>query len=278
MRTMTLVCRLLTHQTFLWHHHLGHPSLPRLRGIHSRLLVSGLPRSLPPLPRSLVPPCLPCVEGRQRAAPHSSLFPPTTAPLQTLHMDVWGPARIAGHGGGHYFLLVVDDYTHYATVFPLQSKADVRIVLIRWIRAVRRQLSSRFWHDHPVLRLHSDREVGDASAFRVWGSLALVRDPPAGKLSPRTLRCVFLGFPNDAPPWCFYHRSSRRVLSSKDVTFYESAGSEGAKCPMGIGGAGGTGAGSASARVTGVGGAGGTGAGGARAGSTGARRQDTLLL
>ncbi|CAI7803947.1 unnamed protein product [Closterium sp. NIES-54] len=81
-------CRLLSHQNFLWHHRLGHPSLPRLRGMHSRLLVSGLPRPLPPLPPSPAPPCLPCVEGRQRAAPHSSSFSPTTAPLQTLHMDV----------------------------------------------------------------------------------------------------------------------------------------------------------------------------------------------
>ncbi|CAI7730851.1 unnamed protein product [Closterium sp. NIES-54] len=83
-------CRVLSHQTLLWHHHLGHPSLLRLRSMNSRLLVSGLPRSLPPLPRSLAPPCLPCVEGRQRAAPHSSSFPLTTAPLQTLHMDQSG--------------------------------------------------------------------------------------------------------------------------------------------------------------------------------------------
>ncbi|CAI7910684.1 unnamed protein product [Closterium sp. NIES-54] len=80
-------CRLLSHQTLLWHHRLGHPSLPRLHGMHSRLLVSRLPRSLPPLPPSLAPPCLPCVEGWQRAAPHSSSFPPTTTPLQTLNMD-----------------------------------------------------------------------------------------------------------------------------------------------------------------------------------------------
>ncbi|CAI7897358.1 unnamed protein product [Closterium sp. NIES-54] len=85
-------CRLWSHQTLLWHHHLGHPTLPCLRGMHSRLLVSGLPRSLPPLPPSAAPPCLPCVEGRQRAAPYSSSFPPTTAPLQTLHMDVPSPA------------------------------------------------------------------------------------------------------------------------------------------------------------------------------------------
>ncbi|CAI7908648.1 unnamed protein product [Closterium sp. NIES-53] len=117
-------CRLLSHQTLLWHHRLGHPSLPRLRGMHSRLLFSGLPRSLPPLPPSPAPPCLPCVEGWQRAAPHSSSFPPMTAPLQTLHMDV---------------------------------KGEVPDVLIPWIRAVRLQLRERFREDLPVLRLHSDR-------------------------------------------------------------------------------------------------------------------------
>ncbi|CAI7868961.1 unnamed protein product [Closterium sp. NIES-54] len=110
-------CHLLSHQTLLWHHRLGHPSLPRLRGMHSRLLVFGLPRSLPHLPPSPAPPCLPCVEGRQRAAPHSSSFPPTTAPLQTLHMDVWGPARVS----------------------------------------VRLQLREQFRQNLPVLRLHSDR-------------------------------------------------------------------------------------------------------------------------
>ncbi|CAI7854376.1 unnamed protein product, partial [Closterium sp. NIES-54] len=104
-------CRLLSHQTLLWHHRLGHPSLPRLRGMHSYLLVSGLPRSLPPLPPSPAPPCLPCVEGWQRAAPDSSSFPPTTSPLQTLHMDVWGPARVTRQGRKRYFLPVVDDYT-----------------------------------------------------------------------------------------------------------------------------------------------------------------------
>ncbi|CAI5498457.1 unnamed protein product [Closterium sp. Naga37s-1] len=84
----------------------------------SRFLVTGLPRSLPPLPPGPAPTCVPCVEGRQRAAPHSSEFPPTEAPLETLHMDVWGPARVRGQGHERYFLLVVDDYSHY-TSLPL---------------------------------------------------------------------------------------------------------------------------------------------------------------
>ncbi|CAI7791157.1 unnamed protein product [Closterium sp. NIES-54] len=150
-------CHLLSHQTLLWHHRLGHPSPLSLRGMHSRLLVSGLPRSLPPLPPSPAPPCLPCVKGRQCAAPHSSSFPSTTAPLQTLHMDVWGPACVSGQSRERYFLLVVDDYTRYTMVFPLRSKGQVVDVFIPWIRTVCLQIRERFGQNLPVLRLHSDR-------------------------------------------------------------------------------------------------------------------------
>ncbi|CAI7855185.1 unnamed protein product [Closterium sp. NIES-54] len=272
-------CWVLSHQTLLWHHRLGHPSLPCLRGMHSHLLVSGLPRSLPSLPRSPAPPCLPCVEGWQRAAPHSSESATSCWLLMTTH------------------------------VTPLSSPCSG--VLIPRIHATRRQLRVRFSHDFPVLRLHSDRgggfssdllaefcrdkgivqsftlmaspkqngiaerriflimevarismvhaaapnflwpfpvryaahqlnlwphvskpetsptlrwtgKVGDASVFRVWGALSLVRNAKANKLSSRTLRCVFLGFPTDAPPWQFYHPCSRRVFSSQDVTFDDS--------------------------------------------------------
>ncbi|CAI5982577.1 unnamed protein product [Closterium sp. NIES-65] len=152
-------CRLLSYETLLWHHRLGHPSLLRLRGMASNVLVCGLLRSLPPLPLGPGPTCVLCVEGRQRAAPHSSQFPPTEAPLQMLHMDVWGPARVRGQGHKCYFLLVVEDYSRYTTVFPLRSKSDVTEVLIDWIRAARLQLKRSFGLDFPLLRLHSDRDA-----------------------------------------------------------------------------------------------------------------------
>ncbi|CAI7880024.1 unnamed protein product [Closterium sp. NIES-53] len=197
-------------------------------------------------------------------------------------MDVWGPARVRGQGHERYFLLIVDDYSRYTTVFPLRSKGEVPGVLIDWIRGTRRQLSEKFGSDLPVLRLHSDRggefsldllravcrlegirqtftlpaspqqngiaerrigminlqprvslpettptlrwtgKVGDTSTFRVWGSRAFVHDTTADKLSSRAVLCVFLGFLRDAPGWQFYHPTSRRVLSSQDVTFDES--------------------------------------------------------
>ncbi|CAI7755350.1 unnamed protein product [Closterium sp. NIES-54] len=191
--------------------------------------------------------------GSAPLAPHFSEFPPTTSPLQTLHMDVWGPAPVGGTDQERYFLLVVDDYTRYTTVFPLRRKVNVSGVFIPWICATRRQLRERLSQDFSVLRLHSDSsllaslrspietrassslryaahqlnlwprvfepetsptlrwtgKVGDASVFRVWGALSLVRDAKANKLSSRTLHCVFLGFPTYAPPWQFYHPRSR---------------------------------------------------------------------
>ncbi|CAI5995466.1 unnamed protein product [Closterium sp. NIES-64] len=252
---------LLSHETLLWHHRLGHPSPLRLRGMASRLLVSGLPRSLPPLPHGPGPTCVPCVEGRQCAAPHSSQFPRTEAPLQTLHMDVWGPARVRGQGHERYFLLVVDDYSRYTTVFPLRSKGDVtktfmlpdspqqngiaerRIGMVmdvahtsmmhaaalHFLRPFAGRYAAHQINLHPrVSRPETSPallwtgKVGDSSAFRVWGSRAFVRDLSADKLSPRAAPCVFLGFPPDTPGWQFYHPTSRRVLSSQDVTFDES--------------------------------------------------------
>ncbi|CAI7890797.1 unnamed protein product [Closterium sp. NIES-54] len=95
--------------------------------------ATGLPESLAPLPRTPAPPCTPCVEGRQRTAPHSSSFPPTTAPFQTLHLDVWGPSAVLGPRQERYVLIVVDDYSRYTTVFPLRRKTDVPTVLEAWL-------------------------------------------------------------------------------------------------------------------------------------------------
>ncbi|CAI7884219.1 unnamed protein product [Closterium sp. NIES-54] len=235
-------CRLLSHKTILWHHHLGHPSLPRLRGMHSRLLVSGLPRSLPLLPPSSASPCLLCVEGGQRAAPHSSLFPPTNAPLQTLDRDVWGPARVirlqlrerfrqdlpvlrlhSDRGGEFSSDLLWDFFMEVARASMIHAAAPHFL----WPFAVRyaaHQLNLwprvSFPATSPTLRWTG--EVGDASVFRVWGSRAFVRDTSVDKLSSRAIPCVFLGFPPDAPGWQIYHPTSRRVLPSQDVTFDKS--------------------------------------------------------
>ncbi|CAI7868947.1 unnamed protein product [Closterium sp. NIES-53] len=223
---------------------------------------------------------LPSFATNLHATTHSS-FPPTMAPLQTLHIDVWGPAYVNGQDQECYFVLVVDDHTRYTTVFPLHSKADVcsdlyvmqlhsdrggeffsnhiedfyreegiaqsftlpaslpqngiakrhiglimefaRTSMIHaapphflWPFAVRYAAHQLNLWPHlflpdtlPTLRWTG--QVSDSSAFRVWGLLALVRDTTAGKLSSRTIRCVFLVFPTNGPGWQFYHHRTSHV-------------------------------------------------------------------
>ncbi|CAI7864559.1 unnamed protein product, partial [Closterium sp. NIES-53] len=120
-------CGLLSHKTLLWHHRLGHPSLPRRRGMRS------------------------CLLSCER-----------------------------------YFLLVIDDYTRYTTVFPLRSKGQLRIGLVMevartsmihaaaphflWQFPVRYaahqlNLSPRFSLPETSPTLRWTGEVGDASVF-----------------------------------------------------------------------------------------------------------------
>ncbi|CAI7855741.1 unnamed protein product, partial [Closterium sp. NIES-54] len=202
-------------------------------------------------------------------------FYPNEAPLHTLHMDVWGLARVRGQGHERYFLLVVDDYSRYTTVFPLRSKGEVTEVLIDWIRVVRLQLRERFGSDLPILRLHSDRGGEFSShllrAFcRAQGirqTFTLPASPQQNGIAERRIGMVmdvartsmihaaaphflwpfavrnaahqinlqprvslpetsptlqWTGKVNDASVFRFYHPTSRRVLSSQDVTFDES--------------------------------------------------------
>ncbi|CAI7781543.1 unnamed protein product [Closterium sp. NIES-54] len=229
-------CRPLLHETLLWHHRLGHPSLPRLRGMASRTLVSGLPWSLPPLPLGPAPTYVPCVEGRQRAAPHSSTFPPTEAPLQTLHMDVWGPNRVRGQArvrslrrfgsdlpvlrlhsdkGGEFSSDLLRAFyraegIHQTFTLPTSPQqngiAGRRIGMVMdvartsmihapaphflWSFAVQYDahqinLQPRVSLPETTPTLRWTGKVGDASAFRVRGSRAFVRDTSADKLSSR---------------------------------------------------------------------------------------------
>ncbi|CAI7858915.1 unnamed protein product [Closterium sp. NIES-54] len=104
-------CRSLAHPTVLWHHRTSHPSLPRLRAMSRQRLVLGLPHVLPSLPPSLAPPCGPC----------------------------------------RFFLVVVDDYSRYTTVFPLAKKSKVTSTLIKWL------LTTEGTRGRRVSCLHSDR-------------------------------------------------------------------------------------------------------------------------
>ena len=59
---------------------------------------------------------------------------------------------------------------------------------------------------------------------RVFGCSAFVHvhGPHRGKLDPRAIKCIFIGYASDKKGYKCYHPPSRRVYISMDVTFQES--------------------------------------------------------
>ncbi|CAI7925828.1 unnamed protein product [Closterium sp. NIES-54] len=225
------------------------PSLPRLCGMHSRLLVSGLPRSLclPSRPRLPRPAFL---VSRGGSAP--LLTPPLRFQVRERFREDLPVLRLHFDKGGEFSSDLLREFCRGENIFQsftlLASTqqngiAERRIGLVMevartsmihvvaphfvWLFAVRyaaHQLN--LWprvslpETSPTLRWTG--KIGEASVFRVRGSRAFVRDTYADKLSSHAIPCVFLGFPPDAHGWQFYHPTSRRVLPSQDVTFDKS--------------------------------------------------------
>ncbi|RDY07811.1 hypothetical protein CR513_08019, partial [Mucuna pruriens] len=59
---------------------------------------------------------------------------------------------------------------------------------------------------------------------RVFGCVAFVHshDPHHGKLDPRAIKCVFIGYPSNKKGFKCYHPLSCRFFVSMDVTFHET--------------------------------------------------------
>ncbi|CAI5957391.1 unnamed protein product [Closterium sp. NIES-65] len=168
-------------------------------------------------------------QGRQCTAPHSSSFPPTEAPLQTLHLDVWGPAHVREQGHERYFLRVVDEYTCYTTVFPLRTKAffeEHDITQLLTLPASPQQNGVAERRIGLVMEVARTSMIHAAAPHFLWPFVVRLampfRDTTADKLSAHAVPCVFLGFVPDALGWQFYHPTSRHVFPSQDVTFDES--------------------------------------------------------
>ena len=105
----------------LWHQRLGHASQKQLEKISKCDAIVSL------LKFEKIDKCIcgPCQIGKQIKSKHPSITSvQTSRPLELLHIDLMGPARVQSLGGKKYILVVVDDFTRYTWVVLLKDKAE----------------------------------------------------------------------------------------------------------------------------------------------------------
>ena len=69
--------------------------------------------------------CEACQLGKSHKLPFSKSHHSSTAPLELLYSDVWGPSPILSSNGHRNYVHFLDDFTKFTWIFPMINKSDV---------------------------------------------------------------------------------------------------------------------------------------------------------
>jgi hypothetical protein len=117
-----------------WHHRLGHPGPDVLYKLSSSSAITrprGRDDSL----------CHACQLGRHVRLPFPSSSTRAIQPFDLIHCDLW-TSPISSVSSYKYYLVILDDCTHYSWAFPLRQKCDTFPTLSHFFAYV----STQFGH------------------------------------------------------------------------------------------------------------------------------------
>jgi hypothetical protein len=116
-----------------WHRHLGYPGPDTLSSL-SRSSFINCTCSKHDL-------CHACQLGKYIRLPFSSSSNRVAKDFDLIHLDLW-TSLVVSVSGSKYYLVILDDFTHYLWTFPLQLKSDTFTTLSNFFFYVATQFGS----------------------------------------------------------------------------------------------------------------------------------------
>ncbi|GJU88146.1 retrovirus-related pol polyprotein from transposon TNT 1-94 [Tanacetum coccineum] len=112
-------------KSWLWHRRLSHLNFGAINHLARHGLVLGLPK----LKFEKEHLCSACAMGKSKKKPHKPKSEDTNQEkLYLLHMDLYGPMRVASVNGKKYILVIVDDYSRFTWVKFLRTDNGTEFV------------------------------------------------------------------------------------------------------------------------------------------------------
>ncbi|GJT03660.1 retrovirus-related pol polyprotein from transposon TNT 1-94 [Tanacetum coccineum] len=134
-------------KSWLWYQRLSHLNF----GAINHLDRHGLVRGLLKLKFKKDHLCSACAMGKSKKKPHKPKSKDTNQEkLYLLHMDLYGPMRVASVNGKKYILVIVDDYSRFTWVKCLRSKDEALDFIIKFLKMIQLRLKA------PVRRIRTD--------------------------------------------------------------------------------------------------------------------------
>ncbi|GJS99201.1 retrovirus-related pol polyprotein from transposon TNT 1-94 [Tanacetum coccineum] len=106
-------------------------------------LLHGLVRGLPRLKFERDHLCSACAMGKSKKQSHKPKSKDTNQEkLYLLHMDLYGPMRVASVNGKKYILVIMDDYSWFTWVKFLASKDEAPDFIIKFLKMIQVRLNA----------------------------------------------------------------------------------------------------------------------------------------
>jgi hypothetical protein len=114
----------------IWHRRLGHPGPDTLSSLSRSSFINykSIPHEL----------CHACQLGKHTRLPFASSTHRAEKPFDLVHLDLW-TSPIVSVSGYKYYLVMLDDCTHYLWTFPLKLKSDTFTTLSNFFAYVSTQ-------------------------------------------------------------------------------------------------------------------------------------------
>jgi histone deacetylase 1/2 len=147
----------------LWHRRLGHLSNQALSHLASAFHI----------PCNKVSPsyslCHACQLGKHIRLPFDTSTTRTSCPFELIHCDLW-TSPLASISGYKYYLVILDDFTHFLWTFPLRLKSDAFPAIKHFFAYVSTQYNTTV----QAVQCDNGREFDNAAAKLFLTSLGTV--------------------------------------------------------------------------------------------------------
>ncbi|GJR21974.1 putative ribonuclease H-like domain-containing protein [Tanacetum coccineum] len=153
-----------------WHRRMAHVNFKNMNKLAKHGLVNGLPSKIFTNEHN----CVACNKGKQHKASYKAITAVSTisAPLQLLHMDLFGPTSIRSIDHKYYSLVVTDDFSRFTWVFFLGTKDETYGILKDFITFIENQLTKKV----KAIRCDNGTEFKNSKLIELCGSKGIKRD------------------------------------------------------------------------------------------------------
>nr|GEU34951.1 hypothetical protein [Tanacetum cinerariifolium] len=190
-------------------------------------------------------PCLACAIGKRKKKTHKPKSKDTNQEkLYLLHMDLYGPMRVASINKKKYILVIINDYSQFTWVKCLRSKDEALDFIIKFLKMIQVRLKT------PVCRIRTDNgtEFVNQTLREYYETIGIPHETSVarssqqngvverrnhtlieaartienlGKLQPKADIGIFIGYAPTKKAFQIFNRRTRGIIETIYVDFDE---------------------------------------------------------